>query len=83
MTETPDDDRVDDEEDLDERGPSGLEAAVVDAFERAQVSLDPADWRLYHALSGALDAERHPPPEPASTEGIPDPPISNIKIPPG
>jgi hypothetical protein len=79
MTDTPED-KFDDE---DAKRLSGLEDAVADAFERAQVSLDPADWHLYHALSGALHAERHPPPEPASTEGIPDPPVTSIRIPRG
>jgi hypothetical protein len=48
-----------------------LEEKVAAAYEKAQTSLDPHDWRVYHALNGALHAERHPPPAPADTSGIP------------
>jgi hypothetical protein len=66
---------------------SGLEDAVNEAYERAQTSTDPSDWRLYHALVGALMAERRQPPEPADTTGIPGASeagfAANISIPPG
>jgi hypothetical protein len=60
---------------------SGLEDAVNQAYERAQTSTDPTDWRVYHALQATLDAERAKGHEPASTEGIADPPVKNIRIP--
>ena len=33
---------------------------VAEAFEKASVSMDPTDWRVFHALQGALLAERAP-----------------------
>jgi hypothetical protein len=63
---------------------SGLEDAVHDAYEQAQVSTDPSVWATYHALQGALDAARSKAHEPASTEGIPTPAeagfVSSVRI---
>jgi hypothetical protein len=50
-----------------------LERAVNDAYERAQTSTNPDDWKVYHALNAALHAERHPPAPPGDTTGIPSP----------
>jgi hypothetical protein len=58
-----------------------LEDRVNEAYERAQTSTDPTDWKVYHALQGALAAERAERPEPADVTGIPDPPVSHILIP--
>ena len=48
-----------------------LEEKVAAAYERAQTSLDPFDWRVYHALNGALHAEQHPPPPPVIPDDLP------------
>jgi hypothetical protein len=59
---------------------SGLEQCVADAYKRAEETLDPADWALFHALSAALEAERAKHHEPASVEGIPEPPVKTVRI---
>jgi hypothetical protein len=53
---------------------------VAEAFEKASVSMDPTDWRVYHALQAWLDTERAPQHEPADTTGLPDPPVSMVHI---
>jgi hypothetical protein len=48
-----------------------LEDKVAEAFEKASTSMDPLDWRVFHALQGALLAERAPQHEAADLTGIP------------
>jgi hypothetical protein len=64
-----------------------LERAIADAYERAQTSLDPTDWRVYHALNAALHAERAKRHEPGDTSGLRTAEeagyVSEINIPPG
>ena len=57
---------------------------VREAYEKAQTSLDPVDWRVYNALDAWLRTVGRPQPEPsAPTVGIPDPPVSRLAIPRG
>jgi hypothetical protein len=54
-----------------------------EAREHADQCTDPGCHRVALALEAALHAELHPPPPPGDTEGIPDPPVSHIRIPRG
>jgi hypothetical protein len=58
-----------------------LEDALHEAREIAETSLDPADHQFYLALQAVMDARLAEPASPASTEGIPAPPVSYILIP--
>jgi hypothetical protein len=66
--------------DLTENTMSGLRDAVDDAYRRAELSCDPADWALFHSLNATLQAERTKRHEPGDTTGILDPPVSEIRI---